>query len=125
MEKTAEVIEWLRAKPNKKQHKFIVFDIKDFYSSLSKKLLTNLLNQKHQSQTKTWKSSTTPVSLFYHNNSAWMKKNGNLFDATIGEFDGAEVCELVGIFIQNKLSETYDISDFGFYRDDWPAIFKT
>ena len=54
-----------------------------------------------------------------------MKKNGNLFDATIGEFDGAEVCELVGIFIQNKLSETYDISDFGFYRDDGPAIFKT
>ena len=53
-----------------------------------------------------------------------MKKNGNLFDVTMGAFDGAEVCELVGIFIQHKLSETYDISDFGLYRDDGLAIFK-
>ena len=27
-------------------------------------------------------------------------------------------------FIQHKLSETYDISDFGLYRDDGLAIFK-
>ena len=33
---TAEVIEWFRAIPNKKQHKFIIFDIKDFYPSITK-----------------------------------------------------------------------------------------
>ena len=42
----------------------------------------------------------------------------------MGAFDGAEVCELVGIFMQHKLSETYGIKDFGLYRDDGLAIFK-
>ena len=27
-----------------------------------------------------------------------MKREGNLFDVTMGTYDGAEVCELVGIF---------------------------
>ena len=45
-------------------------------------------------------------------------------NVTMGAFDCAEVCELVGIFNQHKLSETYDIGDFGVYRDDGLAIFK-
>ena len=32
-----------------------------------------------------------------------MKREGNLFDVTMGTYDGAEVCELVGIFkVQSK-----------------------
>ena len=36
-------------------------------------------------------------SLLFNNNSTWIKKNGSLFDVTMGSYDGAEVCELVGI----------------------------
>lgn len=42
----------------------------------------------------------------------------------MGVFDGAEVCELVSIFILHKLSKTHAISDLGLYRDDGVAIFK-
>ena len=38
---TQEIINWL--KDSKKHYKFIMFDIKDFYPSISKKLLTDVL----------------------------------------------------------------------------------
>ena len=41
---TSEVIEWLLKISDKNQYKFAIFDIKDFYLSISKKLLTNALN---------------------------------------------------------------------------------
>ena len=53
-----------------------------------------------------------------------MTREGNFFDVTMGAYDGAEVCELVGIFILNKISEKYDKNDIGLYRDDGVAVFK-
>ena len=39
-------------------------------------------------------------SLLFSNNEAWRKKQTkNCFDVTTGSFGGAEVCELVGIYI--------------------------
>ena len=39
-------------------------------------------------------------SLLFSNNEAWRKKQiESCFDVTTGIFDGAEVCELVGIYI--------------------------
>ena len=47
----------------------------------------------------------------------WCKKNPpNYFDVTMGSYDGAETCELVGLFILHKLS-TLGIN-LGLYRDD-------
>ena len=31
-------------------------------------------------------------------------------------YDGAEVCELVGIFMLNRISEKYNKNDAGLYR---------
>ena len=53
-----------------------------------------------------------------------MKNNGNLFDVTMGAFDGAEVCELVGIFLLHHISQHYDIKKFGLYRDDGLSALK-
>ena len=50
-----------------------------------------------------------------------MKKDSGLFDVTMGAYDGAEVCKLVGTFLLYKLSLKYNI---GIYRDDGLAIFK-
>ena len=42
----------------------------------------------------------------------------------MGAFDGAEICELVGIFLLNLLSEKYTKENLGLYRDDGLAVFK-
>ena len=42
----------------------------------------------------------------------------------MGCFDGAEVCELVGTFILNKLRDLFQINTFGLYRDDELAVTK-
>ena len=43
---------------------------------------------------------------------------------TMGVYDGAEVCELVGIFILHQLSRIYIKNDIGLYRDDGLAVFR-
>ena len=40
------------------------------------------------------------------------------FDVTMGSFDGAELCELVGLYLLNKHSQTIGRSSVGLYRDD-------
>ena len=48
----------------------------------------------------------------------WAKKNSvNTFDVTMGSFDGAKICELVGLYILNTLEKRFG-SNVGLYRDD-------
>ena len=44
-------------------------------------------------------------SFLFSNEKPWIKREGNLFDITVGAYDGAEVCKLVRIFMLNKISE--------------------
>ena len=45
-------------------------------------------------------------SLLFSNGKWWVKKeSSNLFDVTMGSYDGVEVCELVGAFIFNEVCE--------------------
>ena len=53
----------------------------------------------------------------------WIRKEGRLFDVTMGAFDGAEVCEAVGNFLLCQLSKNYNKKGIGSYRDDGLAIF--
>ena len=46
------------------------------------------------------------------------------FDIPMGCYDGAEICELVGIYIQNKLCKLMNKKDFGLYRDDGLGILR-
>ena len=52
------------------------------------------------------------------------EKDSGLLDVTMGAYDWAEVCELVGTFLLYKLSLKYNKSNIGLYRDDGLAIFK-
>ena len=63
-------------------------------------------------------------SFLFSNEKPRMKREGKLFDVTMGAYNGAEVCELVGIFMLNKISEKYDENNIGLYRDDGLAVFK-
>ena len=63
-------------------------------------------------------------TLLFHNNHPWEKKSGDPdFDVPMGCYDGAEICELVGIFILNKLSNITDKNSIGLYRDDSLSVF--
>ena len=42
-------------------------------------------------------------SLLFDKGNTWMKKRGGIFDVAMGAHDGAEVCELVGTFLLEKL----------------------
>ena len=41
-----------------------------------------------------------------------------------GSYDGAEICELVGLFTLNHLGKTFGKENMGLYRDDGLAIIK-
>ena len=57
---------------------------------------------------------------------AWVKKEGNEnFDVLMGYYDGVvEVCELVGSFVLQQLSQLLEHYSAGFYRHDGLAILK-
>ena len=58
-------------------------------------------------------------SLLFDTTSVWVKNGNNpLFDDTMGSYDGAEICELVGLYLLNQLSTVIDKSSVGLYRDD-------
>ena len=47
------------------------------------------------------------------------------FDITMGSFNGAEICKLVGLYIQSKLEKILPKSNFGLYRDDELALLRS
>ena len=56
-------------------------------------------------------------TLLFSRSQPWCKKEPpNFFDVTMGSFDGAETCELVGLYILQKLSVLG--VDLGLYQDD-------
>ena len=43
----------------------------------------------------------------------------------MGSYDGAEVCELIGILMLSLIGNIYNRNNIGLYRDDGLAVFKT
>ena len=57
-------------------------------------------------------------TLFFWQDSTWVKKEGNEdFDIPMECYDGPEICELVGIYVENK-------KDFRLYRDGGLGILR-
>ena len=42
----------------------------------------------------------------------------------MGSYDGAEVCELIGIFMLSLIGNKYNPNHIALYRDDGLAVFK-
>ena len=58
-------------------------------------------------------------SFLYFEGNPWVKKDTTEhFDVTEGSFDGAEVCEIVGLFLLKQLNELIANGSVGLYRDD-------
>ena len=103
---TQNLIEWFLKIEEKSNHKFIVFDIKDFYPSIKETLLIKAINfeENHVNIINEDKVIIKHArkSLLYDNSEPWMKKDNGLFNVTMGAYDGAKVCKLVGVFLSYK-----------------------
>ena len=63
-------------------------------------------------------------TLFYDKGEPWIKKQSDNFDVTMGSHDGAELCELISIFMLTLIRNKYNSNNIGLYRDDGMAGFK-
>ena len=52
------------------------------------------------------------------------EKYYSCFDVIMGSYEGAEICELVGISILKSLEDKIDKQDIGLYRDDGLMILR-
>ena len=121
---TSEVIDWFKAIPDKPRSRFVKFDIVNFYPSITEELLDKALE--FASQYHAISESDISIikharkSLLFSKEGEWVKKTGNneLFDVTMGSYDGAEVCELVGLYLLSKLQPLLGDNRVRLYRDD-------
>ena len=113
--------EW---KQNHQRSSFICFDIENFYPSISQDLLNKALDFASNYDNITADERNIIIhaksSILIHKNQRWQKKGNTTFDVTMGSFDGAETCELVGSFLLSQLQHLN--INVGLYRDDGLAI---
>ena len=125
---TDTVINWFKNIDNENNCIFMQFDIEELYPSISKGLLMKAMHAQsfvtiNKEEVKTIMHSRK--SLLFSNTSVWIKKEGDPdFDVTMGSFDDAEICELVGVYILDVLGEKYRKERVGLYRDDGLAYFE-
>ena len=124
---TDSVLKWFNDIEFKTRKQFLQLDIEEFYPSISVDLFTKAL---------TWASSQYTItsddyniimnaskSLLFSQGVTWKKTSG-LFDITMGAFHGAEVCELVGLFLLNEMQTNFPNLNFGLYRDDGLGVHR-
>jgi hypothetical protein len=121
-------LSWFNQVADKSQYSFIAFDVVDFYPSISIDLLKAALDfaSKYDNITDTEREIILHAkkSCLYNSGKHWGKKfSSNLFDVTMGSFDGAESCELVGSFLLHLITMKHG-NKFGLYRDDGLGIIK-
>ena len=117
------VISWFNAIKDKSLCCFIKLDIAEFYPSTIESILDIAISFARQ-HTDISDENFRIIkhcckSLFYNNQEPWKKKNtDSCFDVTMGSYDGAEICELVGIYLLLFLVSIIDNNNSGLYHDD-------
>ena len=114
---------------HKQTSSFICFDVENFYPSVSSNLFKESIEFAkqfiHISDDDLSITMQARKILLFEGTTTWIKKSGDEgFDVPMGCFDGTEICELVGIYIQSKLTNIMNKDDVGLYRDDGLGIFR-
>ena len=119
---TKAVVDWFKDINDKPNKRFIQLDIEEFYPSITEELLIKALafakSKVHIPSNITNIIIHARKSLLFSNGETWKKSNNELFDVTMGSFDGAEVCELVGLYVLHHFNISFPNINFGLYRDD-------
>ena len=63
-------------------------------------------------------------ALLFNKNDVWVKKDNPNFDVTMGSYDGAEVRELVGLYILDILTKEFGHDKIALYRDGGLGCFQ-
>ena len=105
------------------------YDIEEFYPSVSEDLLKKAIDRARTFVDISSEEEETIIHcrkyLLFSNIDRWIKKEGNKdFDVNMGSLDGAEVFELVGLYISYISSTKYGKKINGIYRDDRLVCFK-
>ena len=99
---SSSAIKCFKGIDNKKDCIFVKFDIREFYPSISegifKKSVLFAKEHHHILDKDVRIIDHCRKSLLFHENEPWKKKKTeSCFNVTMGSYDGAEICELVGI----------------------------
>lgn len=126
---THAVIDWFKDIPGKRRCTFLQYDIEQFYPSISAELFEKAITFAKQyidiPDTHLRIIRQARHTLLFHQGDPWMKRNGDEdFDVPMGSYDGAEVCELIGIFMLSQISQVVNPTDNGLYRDDGLAVMR-
>ena len=127
---TSKVIEWFKAIPDKPHSRFIKFDIAEFYPSISQELLVKAIDFAKSNSCSIDSDAIKVIMhsrkcfLFESSGDIWVKKENEEFDVTMGSYDGAEICELVGLFLLSELNRILGANKAGLYRDDGLCCFQ-
>ena len=118
---TSSVMEWFNNFENRERLSFMIFDIESFYPSISEDLFIKAIQFARQITEITDEDMNLIIqarkTLLFNKGIPWVKKEGNEdFDVPMGCFDGAEVCELVGSYILQKLSQLFEHHSVGLYQ---------
>ena len=122
------MVEWFKNLEEKEKLSFIVFDIVNYYPSISLELLKKALD---------WAKGFTDISdeeveiimktknsLLIMNGENWTKKGEQNFDVAQGSFDSAECSDLVGLFMLSELGKRNLSALLGLFRDDGLGVSK-
>ena len=124
---TKQVIDWFRETRNKHELFFVKFDIISFYPSITERLYTEAIEYAKQYS----QISDEEMNIFWHTRkqlvtwcgNVWTKTNSDL-DVSTGSFDGAEACELIGLFALHRIGQELPHESIGLYRDDGLGVTK-
>ena len=122
-----EVTDWFNRIDGKSRKCFVGFDIVEYYPSIKKKHLGEALNFARQ-HTKISQGDEDIIlnackTILMHDGDTWRKKDADdLFDVPMGSFHGAEVCDLVGLMLLDRMSSSLPAGSYGLYRDDGLAF---
>ena len=118
--RTKEPRDWFIGLRQKHKLTFLKFDVEAMYPSISEELLSKSLEWAGTLVEITGEQvetiNATKKALLYSEGQPWTKKGEVAFDIPMGSFDGAECCELTGLYLLHLLQETG--VDLGLYRDD-------
>ena len=119
----SEVIDWFKKLEDKSNSKVIQLDIKEFYRSVTEQTLNKAISFASNYTTNSAEDIRNIKHrrklLLLHIEQAWKEKESSgCFDVTMGSYDGAELCELIGVFMQSVLQDVINKEAMGLYRDD-------
>ena len=126
---TNDALRWFAGLEDKNSLRFVKFDVEKFYPSITRSLLSKAMEY---AKSLTFITSQEEKIIFHARKNVlidsdgqiWEKKSNPDFDVSMGSMDGAEVSELVGIYMISKLMLKFNKANFGIYRDDGVMVVR-